>query len=48
MRSELILILFLNKSAFLAISIAFKDAAAILGLADEVKINPGAKLLINQ
>ena len=29
-----------------AISMAFIEAAAILGLADEVKIKPGAKLLM--
>ena len=43
---EFCLISSLRCSDFFAISIALIEAAAILGFAEEVKIKPGAKLLM--
>ena len=42
---ELILMSSLRFSDFFAISMALIEAAAMLGLAEEVNMNPGAKLL---
>ena len=45
-RSELDLMLALSSSDSLASSMLFMEAAAIDGFMEEVKMNPGAKLLM--